>query len=243
MAKEKKRKYSKATRSLGVIMKLFYKQPKIIYLCEKVEDKAIYISNHSSTSGPIEYVIRFPKFFRPWGTYQMCGTFKERWNYMYHIFYRQKKKKGKVASFIMASLISPISRIFYRGVDLLPTYTDLRMLSTFKRSMEYLDDDTGILIFPEDSMDGYKTILEKYNPGFVALANSYYKSRNIDLPIYTVYFSKVINTIVIDKPDYIQKYFQKGMTKEEIADLFKEKTNQLYFGYILPLLQEKEIAK
>ncbi len=244
MAQEKKFQYSLATRAFRVVMKLFYKKPKIICLCDTLENQAIYISNHSSTSGPIGYVIRFPKIFQPWGTYEMNGTRKERWNYMYHIFYRHKKKKGKVYSFIMASIISTLSKIFYNGVHLLPTYGDLRMVSTIKSSMKSLDNNVSIMIFPEDSMNGgYKTILEKYHPGFVTLATRYAATRNIDLPIYTVYYSKQVNTIVIDKPETIKQYTDQNMTKEEIAELFLKKTNDLYFRYILPLIAKGKVQE
>lgn len=226
MTKEKKR-HSLLVRLLKRILMIFFKKPIIIQLCDDIDDKAIYVSNHSGASGPITLSIFFPKFFAPWGTHEMCGKYRERWKYMYHIFYIQKKGYSKPKAFIAATVVSLFSKYLYNAMGLIPTYTDARLKNTIDNSIKVIDGDKAVLIFPENSKAGYKEILEEYFGGFVFLANQYFKKRKIDLPVYNIYYSSKTNTIVIDKPQYIQNYISKGYTLPQIANIFKDRANIL----------------
>jgi 1-acyl-sn-glycerol-3-phosphate acyltransferase len=222
MAKEK---FFAAT--LKKILKLFFKRPRLINLSGEIKDKALFISNHSAASGPIVMSLFFPKKFAPWGTYEMCGNYRQRWDYMYRIFYIQKKGYGKVKAFIMATLVSVFSRYAYRTMGLIPTYKDARLKSTMEESIKTLDDGKGVLIFPENSQTGYKEVLDEYHGGFVALAKLYYKKSNEDLPVYNIYYHKKSNAMVIDKPRYIGRYLSQGYTISQIADIFRQRANEL----------------
>ncbi|MCK9289203.1 MAG: hypothetical protein WCS12_00960 [Acholeplasmataceae bacterium] len=209
-------------------MKIFKKKPIIYNLnAEELEKNAIIISNHSAASGPLTISLYFPLFFTPWGTYEMTERYRKRWQYLYHIFYRQKLGYNKFKSFLLATLFGIISKALYKGMQLIPTYTDLRLKNTLKISKSYLDKKSAILIFPEDSNSGYHEVLLKYNPGFVHLSAYYYKRTKVDLPIYPIYFHKKSNSLIIGEKEYLQPLFKKGLDKYQIADHFKTITNDL----------------
>lgn len=92
-------------------LRIFTRKPKIINLNDKIEDRAIYLSNHSGSSGPFTLEMFFPKYFVPWGTYEMCGGYRDRWKYLYHVYLRQKKKVPAFFAFIAATVAA-----FYRHV-------------------------------------------------------------------------------------------------------------------------------
>lgn len=146
---------------------------------------------------------------------------------MYHIFYRKKIGYNKVISFILATLFAIISKRLYRGMQLIPTYPDIRLRNTVNYSINALEKNLSVFIFPEDSNTGYHEVLLKYNIGFVYLANSYYKKHNKDIPIYPMYFHKKSNSIIIGKKEFIKPLKEKGYNKEMIANYFKEITNEL----------------
>ena len=112
---------------------------------------------------------------------------------------------------------------------ILPTFTDTRLSKTINVSIQALENDIGIMIYPEDSNDGYKDVLTKFFPGFVLLAQKYYKVKGEDLPIYPVYYHDAKRIIVIDKPDYCQRLMGEGMDKNQIADYFCTKVNDLFY--------------
>lgn len=210
------------------IAKIFKKEPYIYNLNEEETDKnAIIISNHSAASGPLTISLYFPTFFIPWGTFEMTERYCKRWKYLYHIFYRQKIGYNKFKSFILATLFGIISKALYKGMQLIPTYGDLRLRKTMVISKQYLDKGTSVLIFPEDSNSGYHEVLLKYNPGFVYLSEYYYKKTEKDLPIYPIYFHKFSNALIIGKKSYINPLVEQGMDKYQIADHYKNITNEL----------------
>lgn len=227
--KKSKRRRPLLFRGFKKFIKIFKRKPKIINLNETIDDKAIFISNHSAANGPFTLSLFFPKVFVPWGIHHMCGNYKERWNYLYYVFYQQKLGYGKIKSFIIATVFATFSKILYNWMKVIPTYTDLRLMKTMKISVDALNNNEPVLIFPENSNDGYFDVLTEYNAGFVALSTFYHKRYNHDLPIYPVYFSSKHRMLIIDKPQYIQDFIRKGLSREEIAEWFKNRTNELYY--------------
>ncbi len=214
-------------------LKIFKRKPEIINLNETLDKKAIFISNHSAANGPIVLELYFPAHFIPWGTYQMCGNYKSRWNYLYHTFCQEKRHFNKFVSFLYSTIAAVITKPFYAGMQLIPTYPDVRMMSTIKRSIKILDSDISILLFPENSSKGYYEVLQEYFTGFVTLAKMYKKRTGIDIPIYPVYFHQERKKIVIGKPEYAGELMSQGMSDKEVAMYMKDKTNELCATYVL----------
>ncbi len=224
-------------RILSAILRIFKKKPTIINLNETIKDQAIFVSNHSAASGPLTLSLYLPKLFVPWGIHDMCEGYATRWRYLYHVFYQQKLGFTKVRSFFIATGFALISKILYRAMQVIPTYVDMRLMETIRLSSEVIDSQTPILVFPEDSSDGYHEILRFYNPGFVYFSMQYHRKNEVDLPIYSVYYSKKDKAMIIDRPMYVQPLLAQGRTKEEIAELFKERANSLREELLLHLQQ------
>jgi 1-acyl-sn-glycerol-3-phosphate acyltransferase len=206
----------------------FKKKPTIINENEdEMTSPALYLSNHSGAAGPMNLSIFFPYPFIPWGAHQMTGNYRSRWSYSYHIFYRQKLKYSKVRSFILASLLSIISKFLYNNMRLIGTYQDLRTTKTIRASVDYILKGESILIFPEESRDGYDDIIEKFNPGFVVLADHLYRSHQLSVPLYPVYYSKKRRFISIGKKIDYAALADKGLSKMEIADYIRREVNAL----------------
>lgn len=169
----------------------------------------------------------FPSYFVPWGAHPMVGDYRARWKYLYFVFYRQKLGYGKVRAFLIATLFAIISKRLYRGMDLIPTYEDLRLVETFHQSEQMIENNKPILVFPEDSSQGYLDHILKYHEGFLAFSEFYFRRYGQDLPIYPVGFSKKKNALIIEKPFYLQELYKNGANRHEAAQFFKNQTNQL----------------
>jgi len=216
------------------LMRIFKKRPEILDLTTGENKTGIIIANHSGASGPFTYQLYFPRKNVPWGAHEMCGNYKERWNYLYYVFYQQKLHYGKIKSFLIATPFAVISKMLYNGAELIPTYRDGRLRNTIKNSLEILKEGRNILIFPENSTNGYEEILTEYHGGFITLAKIFFERTGEDLPIYPVYYSAKFNKMVIDKPLYIQKLIkEENIPPRELANIFKDKTNDLYFKHII----------
>ena len=209
------------------IAKIFKRKPRIYNLNDEDLETGIIISNHSAASGPLTLALYYPTFFVPWGTHEMTENYRNRWKYLYHVFYQQKIGYGKVKSFIIATLFAIISKMLYNGMQLVPTYGDFRLKNTIDHSVKHLESGNSVLIFPEDSQSGYHEKLIRYNTGFVFLSQRFYRKNNIDIPIYPIYYHKRLGAFIIGKKAFVNELIEEGMTREQVADHFKDITNDL----------------
>lgn len=223
---KKKSNRSLAFRALKCILKIFKRKPKVVFLGEPFTDKAIYLCNHVGASGPLTLELYFPKLFRFWGVYLMNGTMKERYNYLSTIYFRDKRHLNKHLAKIIGFIATPFMTIFYKGIKLISTYNDARFVTTVKKSINVLNENQSIIIFPEDSSKGYFDLLKKFLPGFYALAEVCYK-KGMDLPIYLMYLQRLNSTLYVDKPIKFSELKALNMSKEGIANMFKERANEL----------------
>ena len=214
------------------VMRIFKRKPKLInYNDEPLESGAIYLTNHSAASGPLTHELYFPLDCRFWGTYEMCGSLKERWNYLTNIYFTQKKHFPKWLSKFIGIFATPVMHMYYKGIQIIPTYTDSRLRSTLKTSFDELNKGVSIIIFPENSSDGYHKELKEYFAGFYVLARQYYKKFGKNLKIYNMYYCKRKNLVIIGKATTYLDLANSGKNEREIANDMKEQANEFYRTY------------
>ncbi len=218
---------------LKVLMRWVFKKPEILNLAGEIEDKSIILANHSAKSGPPSLDLYFPKKAAKWGAYQMFGNYASRKAYLRDVLYIQKcgKKAGLWTSF-KASVLAVVNLWAYKGIWALPSYPDGRFGKTLRYSKQMLDKNVPVMLFPENSNDGYKEVLTDFFPGFVMLAEKYFRAEGVDLPVYPVYYSIPKRFMVIGKPLYVQDFVKEGLDRYQIAAKYCEAVNELYFDYV-----------
>lgn len=222
-------------RFIKSIVKIFKRKPHFKYLGEKPQGACIYISNHSAASGPVAYELYLPTNMRMWGTHEMCGGFKERWAYLNYVYFKQKKKLSKFISFILATFLTPFLAMFYKGMRIIPTYSDFRFANSIKTSIDELENGTSILIFPENSSDGYHEIIKEFYGGFYALAKLYNKRTGKDIDIVNMYFDRKSNTVIVGTPKSYCSFAQQFKEQDDAVAFFLHDMNNMYSEHILPV--------
>lgn len=217
----------------AIVMPLIFKKPKLINLAGDLEKNSIVLANHSAKSGPPALDMYYPVKSAKWGAHPMLGTYKERFHYLRDVLYIQKLgKKPGVATTLKSGIMAFFSKWVYKGLRIMPTYTDARFVKTLRYSISVLEQGSTVMIYPENSNDGYKDVLTEFFPGFVMLSEKYYKKHGKDLPVYPVYYSIKKRLMVIGKPLYVQKFAAQGMDRYQIADKFCDEVNKLYYEYV-----------
>ncbi len=209
-------------------MKPFVGKIKIINENDNLEPASIFLCNHVGARGPFKLEFNFPVDFRFWGTYEMCGGYISRFKYLYNTYFIQKKHNKKFFAFLKAFIISPISGMFYKGLQLIPTYPDSRFLKTIKFSGEILNNGQSIVIFPENSSDGYHDVLKECYAGFYTLAKYYYKHYKKNVKIYNMRYEKTNKTLYIEKGITVEELLKLNLKNSEISEYFRNKTNSIY---------------
>ena len=221
---KKKRKWW--FRALKKLMTGRYKQPTITHLGEELKGGAILLSNHEGTDAPMTLEIYHPAPLRFWGASEMNSGLIKMYKYQTRVYYHEKKGWNLHLARLFCLIASPLTNLFYKGLNLISTYKDSRIVKTIRESLTALENGESIVIFPEDSTNGYLEVLEGFHAGFVALAESALR-KGLDLPIYVSYFNKTNRTYLIDAPVNYSSLKEEFKTREEITNHLLARCNEL----------------
>lgn len=210
-----------------LLSKLITRRPKVKYTAEKLPDEPVLIlSNHVARKAPMKFELYYPRDLRMWGTHEMTEGIKEVRKYLVNIYFYKKRHLPKWLAVILGTILSPLLNAAYKGFRLLPTYGDTRLLTTIKRSTNAVFEGKDIVIFPEDSSNGYFDVITKFFHGFITLLESLYR-KGKDIPVFVTYFNKKINTFVFSQKFYYSKLKEQFETADNIAEFLRLKMNSL----------------
>lgn len=231
MAKEKKIKKPAQKRKwwfrfMKSLMRGRYKEPKFIYLGEEISTGGIILSNHEGTDAPMSLELWCDKPLRMWGAHEMNSGLIKMYKYQTRVYYHEKKHWNLFLARLFCLIATPLTNLFYKGLNLISTYRDGRFIKTIRESVTALKEGDNIVIFPEQSDKGYLAELEGFFAGFVLLAETC-KKRGMDVPIYVTYFKKAERIYVVDKPVLYSALTANGESREEVAKRLVERCNEL----------------
>lgn len=130
--------------------------------------------------------------------------------------------------------------LFYKGMQIMATYPDTRFSKTIKSSIEELENGTSILIFPENSSDGYHEILKEYFGGFWVLAKRYNEVTGKDIKIVDMYYHRKTNQVIVGKPRNYLELAKEFQDTKAVCNFFLSDTNNMYTENILPKLKKSK---
>jgi len=226
---------------LKKIMRLFIKKSDFVYLGEKIDKNSIVLSNHVGTSAPLAWELYSDVKFRFWGASEMNSGLINLYKYQTRVYYHEKKHWNLHLARLFCLLASPLTYIFYKGLNLISTYRDVRFRTTISESIRALEAEQNLIIFPEISDKGYLDELEGFHQGFLMLASICYK-KGMDLSVYISYYRKNERLYVIDKPFKISELFEEGISRDEMAKKLCDRCNELGKMEIARPEEEKEKA-
>ena len=213
-------------RFVKKIMRLFVKETEFVYLGEKIDEPTIILSNHVGTAAPLAWELYGKIPFRFWGASEMNSGLIQLYKYQSRVFYHEKKHWNLHLARLFCIIASPLTNMFYKGINLISTYHDIHFTKTISESIGALDDGKSIIIFPEISDKGYLDVLEGFHQGFTVLG-SILTRKGKDFPITVAYYRKSEKRYIVDKPIMISELFNGEMSREEIAKALCDRCNEL----------------
>lgn len=227
---KKQKKYNNKRKwwfkGLKCIMRPFYKKPAFIYLGEKVSHGGVILSNHEGTYAPMAWEIFSKLPIRMWGAHEMNSGLIKLYKYQTRIYYHEKKHWNLHLARLFCLIASPLTNLFYKGLNLISTYHDARLRHTFSESIETIQHGDNIVIYPEVSDKGYLAELEGFHAGFVSFAKIC-QAKGFDLPVFVSYYRKNDRVYIIDKPIMFSELTSDNPSKQEIAKRLCERCNEL----------------
>ena len=226
MEKNQKKKRKAYFEIMKKMMKGRYKRPNFIYLGEEISNSSVVLSNHEGTDAPMALEMYLPKPIRMWGAHEMNSGLIKMYKYQSRVYYHETKHWNLFLSRLFCLIASPLTNLFYSGLDLISTYKDGRFIKTIRETIKALNDGDNIVIFPEDSEKGYLAELEGFHAGFVLMCEQALKE-GVDVSIHVSYFKKKENVYIIDKPVKYSELKNKYASRDEIAKQLCLRCNEL----------------
>ena len=202
------------------------KASHFVYLGEEFSGGALILSNHVGTAGPLSFELFLDKPTRFWGAHEMNGSLGSMYKYQSEVFYHEKRGWNLFGARMFCLLATPLTWIFYKGLNLISTYKDARLAHTMRESMDAIKSGMNVVIFPEVSDNGYLDVLEGFHGGF-ALLLEFCKKRDMDVPVYVTYYNKENHAHVVDKPILYSELLERFPTREAQAQYLCDRCNRM----------------
>ncbi len=175
-------------RFISMMIRGFTSNMTTVWETEFDGQPAVFCPNHAGAFGPIEICARFPlrEQLHPWMNAGMMNA-KEvpayvRQDYWWKPGSFWEPLLTRTLPYIAAAIIPPI----LRSVPGVPVYHDMRVLKTFRKSIDYLRQGDSLVIFAEQP-DGFQSHSTTLNSGFLQVAPMAYKQLDLTLKFYPVY--------------------------------------------------------
>ena len=110
-------------------------------------------------------------------------------------------------------------------MHVIPSYEDMRLLHTIHDAAATMDNGLPVMIFPENSDNGYQKVLFDLREGYITIAKFISKKRQKETPIYPFYVHVRRKYLAIGKPFYLSDF--EGKDNKEIIKYTMEKVNEL----------------
>ena len=214
---------------LKKLMRLFIKKSEFVYLGERINEPSIIISNHVATSAPLAWELYGNCNFHFWGANEMNSGLIALYKYQSRVFYHEKKHWNLHLARLFCLIASPLTCLFYKGLQLISTYKDARFRKTIHQSLDKIKEGKSIIIFPEDSTNGYLDQLEGFHHGFIMFAHICLKQGH-DVPLFVTYYKKSEKRYFIDAPIRLSDLFSGDPTAEEVEKKLLDRCNALGRG-------------
>lgn len=177
---------------------IFYPRYTIEGLENLPEEPSIVVGNHSQMHGPIFSELYFPGRRSIWCAGQMMHA-KEVPEYAYHDFWDEKPAFLHPLFHLLSYIIAPLISAIMRCGDTIAVYHDTRVISTFRTTIQKLNEGDHIIIFPE-CKKGYNQILCAFQENFIDVAKLYYKKTGKEVCFVPMYLAPKLKKAYFGKP-------------------------------------------
>ncbi len=200
---------------IKALVRLFYGKMSVEGAENLPEGPCIIVGNHTQMNGPI-----CCELFLPVQRYTWCAGEMMSWRdcagYAYRDFWSRKPKRVRWLFKIASCLIVPIAVVVFRNADTIPVYHDQRILTTFRTTVQKLQEGSSVVIFPEHDVPG-NHILYEFQQRFVDVARLYCKKSKQDISFVPMYIAPDLRKIVFGAPIPFDPTADRDAERERIC--------------------------
>ena len=211
----KERKPSRFFPHLLRIVKFFY-GPHAVEGLENLPDEPCFIiSNHAQIHGPMISQLFMPKNTRTWCAAETL-QFKTARPYAFEDFWSGKPKHLHWLYKGLSYLAAPLLVYLHTNGRTIGVYHDHRVMSTFRDTLQYMQEGNHIIIFPEKAEPNNR-ILCHFQEGFVDAARLLYRRTGRRAAFVPMYIAPSLKKIVLGAPVYYNEETQPEDERHRIC--------------------------
>lgn len=157
----------------------------------------ILVGNHAQMHGPIISELFLSDRCYTWCIGEMMD-FKSVPDYAFTDFWSRKPAYSRWFFRILSYLIAPLSVVIFNNAKTIGVYKDKRLYSTFKTTVNKLNEGNGIVIFPEHDIERNNIVFD-FQDKFIDVARLYYKKTGKNLEFIPMYVAPRLKKVYIGK--------------------------------------------
>lgn len=161
-------------------------------------EPCLLVGNHCQMNGPIIAELRIPGKLAIWCAGAMMEL-KEVPAYAYADFWCHKPKWSRWFYKLLSYLIAPLSVCIFNHARTIPVYRDGRVMTTFRRTVQRLEEGDNVVLFPECPED-YNGIIQQFQEGFADIARLYHKRTGRELQMVPMYIAPKLKKVCFGQP-------------------------------------------
>jgi len=218
------------SRFLIFVFKLFYPHKLVNeeHIHPDDNNPLVFLCNHGEIYGPIVCKLYIPVSVRTWTISMMMYDQAEVTKYVYDNTYSRQTYLPVFIRKLTARFIGWLSVNVMNQIESIPVYRDspIKLRDTLRKSIDALEAGDNLLIFPESQdVEKYERDgIGKIAPGFVMLAEAYWKKTGKQMRFLPMYANKnnktlTFGTEVIYNPE-------NGFRNEQVR-IIEEVENQI----------------
>lgn len=191
------------------------------------DNPLVFLCNHGEFYGPMACKMYIPVPIRAWANSTMMNDKKSVTQYIYDNTTSRQEGMPEFEKRILARMAAWLSVNVMGQLECIPVYKEspLKLRETFRVTMEAMEAGDNILIFPENPEQKYpREGIGELSPGFLMLADIYWKRKKKRLRMLPMYADKKRRTLTFGKiitfnPDNNLKDEQERIIRETLTQI------------------------
>ena len=193
-----KKKPSPLYRIIKWCVKTVYPKIEVVGKEKLPDEPVILVGNHAQMNGPIACELYAPGSHYIWCAGQMMHL-KEVPAYAYQDFWSGKPKAIRWFYKLLSYIIAPLSVCVFNNANTIGVYHDTRILSTFKQTVQRLQEGNHVVIFPEHDVP-HNHIVCDFQKNFIDIAKLYYKRTGKEICFQPLYIAPNLKQMHLGNP-------------------------------------------
>ena len=185
----------------------------------------VIAGNHCHMYGPIASELYTPGPHDTWCAAEMMHR-KEVADYAFRDFWSKKPKSVLWFYRILSHLIVPLSVCVFNNADTIGVYHDSRVMTTFRETLDRLQNGRRVVIFPEHYVP-HNNIITHFQDRFIDLGRLYWKRTGQTLSFVPMYLAPMRKEMHFGEPVPFRPDCSAAEERKRICGLLMDRITEI----------------